>query len=110
MCGRVASGRRSGRAARLAWFPRVIVDPEVAEALRARRGVVALESTLIAHGLPAPDNLRVAREAEAAVRAAGGHGRDAKLRLELRDGHRPGHTEALDDGRAARVSQQAARS
>jgi pseudouridylate synthase len=49
----------------------VIVDGEVAEALRARRGVVALESTLIAHGLPAPDNLRVAREAEAAVRAAG---------------------------------------
>jgi len=49
----------------------VIVDPEVADALRAGRGVVALESTLIAHGLPAPDNLRVAREAEAAVRAAG---------------------------------------
>ncbi len=51
--------------------PRVIVDPEVAEALRAGRGVVALESTLIAHGLPAPDNLRVAREAEAAVRESG---------------------------------------
>jgi pseudouridylate synthase len=49
----------------------VIVHPEVADALRARRGVVALESTLIAHGLPAPENLRVAREAEAAVRAAG---------------------------------------
>ena len=49
----------------------MIIDPEVAEALRAGRGVVALESTLIAHGLPAPDNLRVAREAEAAVRAAG---------------------------------------
>jgi pseudouridylate synthase len=49
----------------------VIVHPEVAGALRAGRGVVALESTLIAHGLPAPDNLRVAREAEAAVRAAG---------------------------------------
>jgi pseudouridine-5'-phosphate glycosidase len=49
----------------------VIVHPEVAEALRDRHGVVALESTLIAHGLPAPDNLRVAREAEAAVRAAG---------------------------------------
>ena len=43
----------------------------MAEALRDGRGVVALESTLIAHGLPAPDNLRVAREAEAAVRAAG---------------------------------------
>jgi pseudouridine-5'-phosphate glycosidase len=49
----------------------VIVDPEVAAALRAGRGVVALESTLIAHGLPAPDNLRVAREAEAEVREAG---------------------------------------
>jgi len=49
----------------------VIVHPEVADALRDGRGVVALESTLIAHGLPAPDNLRVAREAEAAVRAAG---------------------------------------
>jgi pseudouridylate synthase len=49
----------------------VIVHPEVAGALRAGRGVVALESTLIAHGLPAPDNLRVAREAEAEVREAG---------------------------------------
>jgi pseudouridine-5'-phosphate glycosidase len=49
----------------------VIVHPEVAGALRDGRGVVALESTLIAHGLPAPDNLRVAREAEAAVRLAG---------------------------------------
>jgi pseudouridine-5'-phosphate glycosidase len=49
----------------------VIVHPEVSDALRAGRGVVALESTLIAHGLPRPDNLRVAREAEAAVRAAG---------------------------------------
>jgi pseudouridylate synthase len=51
--------------------PRVIVHPGVADALRAGRGVVALESTLIAHGLPAPENLRVARDAEAAVRAAG---------------------------------------
>jgi pseudouridine-5'-phosphate glycosidase len=49
----------------------VIVHPEVGHALRDGRGVVALESTLIAHGLPQPDNLRVAREAEAAVRAAG---------------------------------------
>jgi len=49
----------------------VIVHPEVSAALRAGRGVVALESTLIAHGLPRPENLRVAREAEAAVRAAG---------------------------------------
>ncbi|HEX2102406.1 MAG TPA: pseudouridine-5'-phosphate glycosidase [Solirubrobacteraceae bacterium] len=49
----------------------MIVQPEVSDALHAGRGVVALESTLIAHGLPAPENLRVAREAEAAVRSAG---------------------------------------
>jgi pseudouridylate synthase len=45
--------------------------PEVEEALRAGGAVVALESTLIAHGLPAPDNLVVARELEDIVRAAG---------------------------------------
>src|SRR4051794_3172887 len=68
----VSSGTtRGGAGGAVAWFARVIVHPEVADALRERRGVVALESTLIAHGLPAPDNLRVAREAEAAVRAAG---------------------------------------
>ncbi len=38
-----------------------IVAPEVAQALRAGRGVVALESTLITHGLPWPDNVEVAR-------------------------------------------------
>ncbi len=35
-------------------------------------GIVALESTLISHGLPYPDNVRVANVAEAAVRASGG--------------------------------------
>jgi pseudouridine-5'-phosphate glycosidase len=44
---------------------------EVAAALRERRPVVALESTLIAHGLPYPLNLQTAQEAEAAVRADG---------------------------------------
>jgi pseudouridine-5'-phosphate glycosidase len=47
------------------------VLPEVADALAAGRPVVALESTIISHGLPRPDNLRVAREIEAAVRADG---------------------------------------
>jgi pseudouridylate synthase len=49
----------------------VRVDPEVQAALDAGRPVVALESTIIAHGLPRPDNLRVAREIEAAVRSGG---------------------------------------
>ena len=47
------------------------VDEEVAAALAHGRPVVALESTIIAHGLPRPDNLRVAREIEAAARAEG---------------------------------------
>jgi pseudouridine-5'-phosphate glycosidase len=47
------------------------IRPEVLEALRARRPVVALESTLIAHGLPWPTNLETARQAEAAISAEG---------------------------------------
>src|SRR5205823_13813234 len=46
--------------------------PEVAEALAWGKPVVALESTLIAHGLPRPENLALARELEAIVRAEGG--------------------------------------
>jgi pseudouridylate synthase len=49
----------------------VEIRTEVAEALGAGTPVVALESTLISHGLPRPDNLDVAREAERAVRAEG---------------------------------------
>jgi pseudouridine-5'-phosphate glycosidase len=44
---------------------------EVAGALAAGRPVVALESSIVAHGLPRPENLRVAREIEAEVRAGG---------------------------------------
>jgi pseudouridylate synthase len=47
------------------------IAPEVAEAVAGGRPVVALESTLISHGLPRPRNLEVAHEVEAAVRAAG---------------------------------------
>ena len=44
---------------------------EVADALRAGRAVVALESTLITHGLPHPANVETALAMEAAVRATG---------------------------------------
>ena len=47
------------------------IAPEVAEALAGGRPVVALESTLIAHGLPRERRLEVARELEAVVRAGG---------------------------------------
>ena len=47
------------------------IAPEVAEAVAGGLPVVALESTLISHGLPRPRNLAVAHEVEAEVRAAG---------------------------------------
>jgi pseudouridylate synthase len=50
---------------------RLAVAPEVAETLASGRAVVALESTLISHGLPYPQNVEVARAAESAVRRSG---------------------------------------
>ena len=50
---------------------RLLIAPEVADALRDGRPVVALESTLISHGLPYPRNIEVAGAAEAAVRESG---------------------------------------
>ncbi|MFF3321724.1 pseudouridine-5'-phosphate glycosidase [Streptomyces sp. NPDC002889] len=47
------------------------ITDEVREALAARRPVVALESTIIAHGLPRPRNLAVAEELQALVRDGG---------------------------------------
>ncbi|MEV7981039.1 pseudouridine-5'-phosphate glycosidase [Streptomyces sp. NPDC086519] len=49
----------------------LVVSEEVREALDAGRAVVALESTIIAHGLPRPRNLQVALELEDTVRRAG---------------------------------------
>ncbi|HEX7949648.1 MAG TPA: pseudouridine-5'-phosphate glycosidase [Candidatus Limnocylindrales bacterium] len=52
-------------------FDRLELSPEVRDALAAGHPVVALESTLISHGLPYPQNLEVARASEAAVRESG---------------------------------------
>jgi len=49
----------------------LVIHPEVQAALETKRPVVALESTLITHGLPHPKNLEVARALETAVRKAG---------------------------------------
>ena len=49
----------------------LLIANEVREALAAGRAVVALESSLIAQGLPVPHNLETAIAAEAAVREAG---------------------------------------
>ncbi len=50
---------------------RFVFAEEVARALAARRPVVALETTVVTHGLPQPDGVRAALELEAEVVAAG---------------------------------------
>jgi pseudouridine-5'-phosphate glycosidase len=47
------------------------LNPEIESALSANRPVVALESTVIAHGLPRPQNLETAQRLEQIVRAEG---------------------------------------
>ncbi len=49
----------------------IILHREVEEALRHHRPIVALESTIITHGLPYPENLTMARKVERIVRDHG---------------------------------------
>ena len=45
------------------------VTPEIQEALRENKPVVALESTILSHGMPYPQNLEFAHKVEAIIRA-----------------------------------------
>ena len=47
------------------------LHPEVAQALAERRPVVALESTIISHGMPYPDNVAMAQRVEQLIRDGG---------------------------------------
>nr|CAB3474339.1 unnamed protein product [Digitaria exilis] len=49
----------------------IVVAPEVAAALARGGSVVALESTIVCHGMPYPKNLQTAMEVEAVVRDTG---------------------------------------
>ncbi len=49
----------------------LIIKEEVKKALEEKRAVVALESTLIAHGLPYPENVKIGRKLEAIIREEG---------------------------------------
>ena len=49
----------------------ITFSKEVAAAIAAKKPIVALESTIISHGLPRPRNLAVAREVEEIIRAVG---------------------------------------
>ncbi len=51
--------------------PHLILHDEVATALAEGRAVVALETTIVVHGLPAPHNLEVAARCETVIREAG---------------------------------------
>ncbi|HSV45757.1 MAG TPA: pseudouridine-5'-phosphate glycosidase [Ramlibacter sp.] len=51
--------------------PWLVFSAPVAAAQAAGRPIVALESTIIAHGMPYPENVRTAREVEAIIRAEG---------------------------------------
>ncbi len=64
MSGAEAEGGSAGRGA-------VVLSDEVHAALAEGRGVVALESTILCHGLPYPKSLETHRAAEAAVRREG---------------------------------------
>ena len=61
------TGRHGARRA----GPPLVVHAEVQAAIDAGEPVVALESTIITHGMPYPDNLHTARAVEEAVREAG---------------------------------------
>ena len=47
------------------------ISPEVAEALAAHKPVVALESTIISHGMPYPQNVETALKVEQIIRDNG---------------------------------------
>ena len=69
MCSRRHTRRGSAYARRIAELIRI--SEEVAAALAGGRAVVALETTLVAHGFPAPEGVEVGLESESRVRAAG---------------------------------------
>jgi pseudouridine-5'-phosphate glycosidase len=48
------------------------IDPEINEALKSNKPVVALESTIISHGMPYPENVETALAVEKVVRDNGG--------------------------------------
>ncbi|RKP14945.1 Indigoidine synthase A like protein-domain-containing protein [Piptocephalis cylindrospora] len=66
-------GRSIGRRYQHGWtpHPHFIYSPEVKAALEADKPVVALESTIITHGMPFPQNVQTSNEVEEIIREAG---------------------------------------
>jgi pseudouridylate synthase len=75
----------------------ITLAPEVEDALRANRPVVALETTLVAHGFPAGEGMTVAFESELCVRQAGAvPATTGVLDGEIRAGLEPADLERFD--------------
>lgn len=55
----------------MSFAPFINIQPEIKDALREGKPVVALESTIIAHGMPYPENIKTALEVEEIVRKFG---------------------------------------
>jgi pseudouridine-5'-phosphate glycosidase len=49
----------------------LVISPEVKEALESKKPIVALESTIISHGMPYPQNVETALKVEQIIREAG---------------------------------------
>jgi pseudouridine-5'-phosphate glycosidase len=105
----VAKRRGAAISRKLASMPRpdihawLLPSAAVAAAQAAGRPLVALESTIVAHGMPYPQNLDTAREVEALIRSHGAEPAtiavmDGRIRIGLDDG---------DLERLARAGQQA---
>ena len=83
------------------------IHPEVAAAVKAGRPVVALESTLISHGLPHPANIETALALEATVRAGGAvPATIAVLDGRIRVGLEPEDLERLSEPGVRKVSRR----
>lgn len=88
--------------------PHVVVADEVAEALAAGRAVVALESTILTHGMPWPENDRMAASVEAIVREGGAVPAtiavvDGVLRVGLSDDERAALAQTTDARKVSRA-------
>ncbi|WP_438003763.1 pseudouridine-5'-phosphate glycosidase [Sorangium sp. So ce321] len=81
------------------------ISPEVRKALARGRPVVALESTIITHGMPYPQNLEMAQRVEAIVRRSGA----VPATIAIMDGKLGVGVKAADLERLARVGGKAAK-
>lgn len=88
-------------------MPDIALSEEVADALAERRAVVALESTIVTHGMPYPENVATARLVEATVRAHGAvPATIAVIAGEPRVGLDEATLERLGSGAAAKASRR----